>query len=81
MNQQANVVGRRGANLPGSRIVDIHALDLGDDLPILLTDLYVRLAKNHEEVARTGLFEQFIPHHYVGIHLGGQRLTYGLKHF
>lgn len=32
----------------------------------------VRLAENHEQVAATGLFQQFLAHRQVGIHPGGQ---------
>jgi hypothetical protein len=38
------------------RVVDVHAADLDDDLPVRLSpDVHVRLAEDHEEVARAGL--------------------------
>ena len=54
-----DVVGGGAANLPGGRVVDIHALDLGDDLAVLLLrDLHVRFAEDHEQIARPGLLQQ-----------------------
>src|SRR5713101_7768345 len=47
-----NVVGGSAANLPGGRIVDIYALDFGDDPILPRLDLHIRLTENHEEVAR-----------------------------
>src|ERR1700738_3017157 len=65
-----NVVRGGAANLASGWIVDIHALDFGDYLPVLLLPyLHIRLAEDHEEVTRAGLLEQFIAHRKVGVHL------------
>ena len=68
-----DVVGGAAADLPGRRVVHVHAPDLDDDLPVLLLrDLHVRLAEDHEQVARAGLLEQLVAHRQVGVHPGGQ---------
>ena len=58
-----NVVGGGTANLASGRIIDIDALDRGDELVILLLlDVHVWLAEDHEKVASACLFEQFVTH-------------------
>ena len=36
------------------------------------SNLHVRLAEDHEQVARAGLLEQFVAHRQVGVHARGQ---------
>jgi hypothetical protein len=67
-----DVGGGAGADLAGGGVIDVEALDLDDDFAALSADLYVRLAKDHKEVAGAGFLEQGVAHGQVRVHAGGE---------
>src|SRR5271157_651218 len=67
-----DIVRGMAADFLRGGVVNLDAADFHFQLAVFpLTDLHVRLAEDHEEVAGAGLFQKFLAHEQVGIHADG----------